>query len=134
VWQLGDAMSDVQTPHDKDRKLEKALTNKIIDEYFDNSQSWLRAILRMCIFSLAHLDGQPVLVIECPNQAVAKRLSRKTYPFRGIVYYLTDNLDGRDRSLFCYQERSGDWRCFDTSTHTWKTLSNLQSPIAPTDG
>ncbi|NDJ20887.1 hypothetical protein GS682_04350 [Nostoc sp. B(2019)] len=128
-------MSDVQTPHDKDRKLEKGLTNKIIDDYFDNSESWLRAILRMCIFSLAHLDGLPVFVIECPNQAVAKRLSRKTYPFRGIVYYLTDNLDGRDRSLFCYQERSGkNWRCFDTSTNTWKTLSNLQSPIAPTDG
>jgi len=138
-------MSDPHTPQKKDRVLEKALTNKIIDDYFDNSESWLRAILRMCIFSLGHLDGQPVFVVECPNQAVAKRLSRKTYPFRGIVYYLTDNFNAGDctgasalkgdRSLFCYQESSGGtWRCFDTSTNSWKTLSPLQRPTAPTDG
>ncbi|MBD2215219.1 hypothetical protein H6G64_14180 [Calothrix sp. FACHB-156] len=127
-------MSEAQTPQNKDRTLEQALTNKIIDDYFDNSESWLRAILRMCIFSLAHLDGKPVFVVECPNQAVAKRLSRKTYPFRGIVYYLTDYLDGQDRTLFCYQEpKSAKWCCFDTSTHSWKNLSNLQAPTASTD-
>jgi hypothetical protein len=127
-------MSDPMTPYNKDRSLEKALTNRIIDDYFENSESWLRAILRMCIFSLANLDGQPVFIVECPNQAVAKRLSRKTYPFRGMVYYLTDNFHASDRSLFCYQERSGGmWRCFDTSTNSWKNLSNMQAPIAPTD-
>jgi hypothetical protein len=127
-------MSDDQTPHDKDRSLEKALTNKIIDDYFYQSESWLRAILRMCIFSLAHLDGQTIFIVECPNQAVAKRLSRKTFPFRGIVYYLTDKFNGCDRTLFCYQEhKDGTWNCFDTTTKSWKTLSNLQSRTAPTD-
>jgi hypothetical protein len=127
-------MSDAQTPQNQDRTLEQALTNKIIDDYFDNSESWLRAILRMCIFSLAHLDGKPVFVVECPNQAVAKRLSRKTYPFRGIVYYLTDYLDGRDRTLFCYLEnKTGKWLCYDSSTQSWKTLSHLETPTASTD-
>ncbi|OUL27886.1 hypothetical protein [Nostoc sp. 106C] len=127
-------MSDAQTPQNQGRTLEQALTNKIIDDYFDNSESWLRAILRMCIFSLAHLDEKPVFVVECPNQAVAKRLSRKTYPFRGIIYYLTDYLDGHDRTLFCYQEvKSGNWHCYDSSTQSWKTLSHLQAPTASTD-
>jgi hypothetical protein len=127
-------MSDAQTPQNQDRTLEQALTNKIIDDYFENSESWLRAILRMCIFSLGHLDGKPVFVVECPNQAVAKRLSRKTYPFRGLVYYLTDYLDGRDRTLFCYLDHKiGKWRCYDSSTQTWKTLSTLQAPRASTD-
>lgn len=128
-------MSDPQTPHNQDRTLEQALTNKIIDDYFDNSESWLRAILRMCIFSLAYLDGEPVFVVECPNQAVAKRLSRKTYPFRGMVYFLTDYLNGSDRTLFCYREKAkGIWCCFDTSNSSWTTLSNLQTPTASTDG
>ncbi len=127
-------MSESHTPHQKERALEKALTNKIIDDCFAYSESWLRAILRMCIFSLAHLDGQTVFVVECPNQAVAKRLSRKTYPFRGMVYYLTDQLNDSDRTLFCYQEPDGvNWRCFDTSTNSWKTLTNLHTPTAPTD-
>ncbi|MBK1990349.1 hypothetical protein A0J48_022970 [Sphaerospermopsis aphanizomenoides BCCUSP55] len=127
-------MSDPHTPRNKDRSLEQALTNKIIDDYFENSESWLRAILRMCIFSLAKINGESVFIVECPNQAVAKRLSRKTYPFRGMVYFLTDNFDDRDRSLFCYKdERKGTWRCFDTSTNTWESLSNLQSSTTPTD-
>jgi hypothetical protein len=131
---IGGAMSESHTPHQEERALEKALTNKIIDDCFAYSESWLRAILRMCIFSLGYLDGQAVFVVECPNQAVAKRLSRKTYPFRGMVYYLTDELNDSDRSLFCYKERTGgNWRCFDTSTNSWKTLSNLHTPIAPTD-
>ena len=128
-------MSDSHASKEKDRSLEQALTNKIIDEYFEHSESWLRAILRMCFFSLAHLKAEPVFVVECPNQAVAKRLSRKTYPFRGIVYYLTDDFDSDDRCLFCYKDPSqGTWKCFDTSTNTWKGLSNLQASIAPTDG
>lgn len=127
-------MSDAQTPLNKDRSLEQALTNKIIDDYFENSESWLRAILRMCIFSLAHVDGQPVFVVECPNQAVAKRLSRKIHPFRGLVYFLTDNFTGSDRTLFCYHESTkGIWRCFDTNTNSWKSLRNLQSPTTTTE-
>ncbi|WP_017651253.1 hypothetical protein [Fortiea contorta] len=127
-------MSDAQTPQNQDRTLEQALTNKIIDDYFENSESWLRAILRMCIFSLAYLDEEPVFVVECPNQAVAKRLSRKVYPFRGMVYFLTDDLDSSDRTLFCYMEHAkGTWRCFDTSTSSWKTLNHLQTPTASTD-
>lgn len=127
-------MSDAQTPLNKDRSLEQALTNKIIDDYFENSESWLRAILRMCIFSLAHIDGQPVFVVECPNQAVAKRLSRKIHPFRGLVYFLTDNFTGSDRTLFCYHESTkGIWRCFDTNTNSWKSLRNLQSPTTTTE-
>ncbi|MBW4668705.1 MAG: hypothetical protein KME60_15065 [Cyanomargarita calcarea GSE-NOS-MK-12-04C] len=122
-------MSEPHTPRQQERNFEKALTNHIIDDYFENSESWLRAILRMCFFSLGHLDGQAVFVVECPNQAVAKRLSRKTYPFRGIVYYVTDNYSGSDRTLFCYQEKSqGNWRCFDTSTNSWRVLTNLQAP------
>jgi hypothetical protein len=121
-------MSDAHASRNQDRSLEQALTNKIIDDYFENSESWLRAVLRMCFFSLAHINGETVFVVECPNQAVAKRLSRKTYPFRGIVYFLTDNFNGNDRTLFCYKEESkGTWRCFDTSTHTWRFLSNLRS-------
>ncbi|MBW4614527.1 MAG: transcription antitermination protein NusB [Desmonostoc vinosum HA7617-LM4] len=128
-------MSGAQTPQNKDRKLEKSLTDKIIDDYLENTEGWLRAILRMCIFSLAHLDGQPVFVIECPNQAVAKRLSRKTNTFRGIVYFLTDNFDSSDRTLLCYQEtKDGTWCCFDTNTRSWKKLSNLRSRTASTDG
>jgi hypothetical protein len=124
---IGDAMSDPQTPNKNDRAWERALTNKIIDDYFENSESWLRAILRMCIFSLGHLDGQSVFVVECPNQAVAKRLSRKTYPFRGIVYYVTDDFSGCDRTLFCYEEiNQGNWRCFDTSTNSWNNIANLE--------
>jgi hypothetical protein len=128
-------MSDSpSSPYNKDRSLEKALTNKIIDDYFGNSESWLRAILRMCIFSMAHLDEQPVLLVECPNQAVAKRLSRKIYPFQDIVYCLTERCDTGDRTLFCYQENSeGSWRCFDTSTNSWKTWNSSQIPTAPTD-
>lgn len=128
-------MSDAQTPHNnKDRSFEQALTNKIIDDYFENSEGWLRAILRMCIFSLAKINGESVFIVECPNQAVAKRLSRKTYPFRGMVYFLTDNFEDRDRSLFCYQdERKGIWRCFDTSTNTWQSFNKLQSFTTPTD-
>ncbi|MDF2387994.1 hypothetical protein JMG10_41550 [Nostoc ellipsosporum NOK] len=127
-------MSGEKKPHDKDRSLEKALTNKIIDDYFENSEGWLRAILRMCIFSLGYLNERTVFIVECPNQAVAKRLSRKTFPFRGIVYYLTDNFNGCDRTLFCYQKnQDGTWHCFDTSTNSWKSLSNLESSTATTD-
>jgi len=125
-------MSEAHISQNNDRTLEKALTNRIIDDYFDNTESWLRAILRMCIFSLAHLNGKSVFIVECPNQAVAKRLSRKTYPFRGLVYYLTDNLNSGDRTLFCYQDtKDGAWRCFDTSSNSWKNLRKLRSRTTP---
>lgn len=125
-------MSDPDAPNQEDRAIEKALTNKIIDGYFDSSESWLRAILRMCFFSLVHIDGRSVFVVECPNQAVAKRLSRKKYSFRGIVYYLTDNFNAGSGSLFCYREpKDGLWYCFDTRTNSWTALSNLEAPTAP---
>jgi len=124
-------MFDSHSLHHKDRSLEKALTNKIIDDYFGNAESWLRAILRMCIFSIAHLDEQPVFIVECPNQAVAKRLSRKTFPFRDIVYYLTNKDVKQDRTLFCYREVSeGGWRYFDTITETWESLDNSETKSA----
>jgi hypothetical protein len=126
---IGGAMSNPDAPDIENRSLEQALTNKIIDDYFDSSESWLRAILRMCFFSLAHLDGLPVFVVECPNQAVAKRLSRKIYPFRGILYYLTDDFSAGSRSLFCYRDaKLGAWYCYDTSTNSWTAVRNLEAP------
>jgi hypothetical protein len=119
-------MYEPHSSQTQDRTLQKALTNKIIDDYFEYTESWLRAILRMCIFSITYIDGEAVFMVECPNQAVAKRLSRKTHPFRGMVYCLTDNTNASDRTLFCYQENSQDtWRCFDTSSMSWISLENL---------
>lgn len=127
-------MSDSQTPNQKDRSLQRALTNKIIDEYFDHAESWLRAILRMSIFSLTSIDGQPALLVECPNQAVAKRLSRKTSPLQQIVPYLSKSYPASRRVLICYQEANQtNWRCFDTHTNTWKTWENPQTPATPAD-
>ncbi len=124
-------MFDSPSIHHKDRSLEKALTNRIINDYFGNAESWLRAILRMCFFSIAHLDGQPVFIVECPNQAVAKRLSRKTYPFRDIVYFLTQKDVTKDRTLFCYRDGTeGGWRYFDTSTDSWESLDYRQTESA----
>lgn len=124
-------MSDAPTPNSNDRLLQKALTNKIIDEYFDHSESWLRAILRMSIFSLTQMDGQSALLIECPNQAVAKRLSRKTYPLQQVAPYLGSDCSNSRRVLICYQQANRAWRCFDTATNTWKTWENLQTPATP---
>ena len=123
-------MSEHRIPDNKqNRKLERALSNTIVDKCFENSESWLRAILRMYIFSLGYMDSEPVFIVECPNQAVAKRLSRKTYPFRDIVYYFTDDLYASERSLFCYQEsNNGSWQCFDTNSNTWENWNSLQTP------
>ncbi len=127
------SMSDSSTPNQKDRSLQKALTNKIVDEYFDHSESWLRAILRMCIFSMIPTYGQTALLIECPNQAVAKRLSRKTWPLQEAAECLAGYRSDR-QVLICYQEgNQGAWRCFDTKTNTWKNWDNPQTPTAPTD-
>ena len=124
-------MHDSYTSDRDNRLLQKSLTNKIIDNYFDNAESWLRAILRMCVFSITHLNGEPVFMVGCPNQAVAKRLSRKIYPFQGIVYNLTNNLNASDRSLFCYQESGRDnWHCFDIDSGCWISLAHLQSSTA----
>ena len=125
--QYGDTMSEHRIPEQKNRRLERALSNTIVEKCFEDSESWLRAILRMCIFSLGYIDSEPVFIVECPNQAVAKRLSRKTYPFRDIVYYFTDNLQASERSLFCYQESKGSWQCFDTNSNSWKNWNSLQT-------
>jgi hypothetical protein len=128
-------MSDFHPANQNDRSLQRALTNKIIDEYFDHTESWLRAILRMSIFSLTQIDGQPTLLIECPNQAVAKRLSRKTSPLQQVVPHLSNSYPSSRRVLICYQEADrANWRYFDTNTNTWKTGENPQTPATPADG
>ena len=125
-------MSDSSTPNHNDRSLQRALTNKIIDEYFDHTESWLRAILRMSFFSLTQIDGHPAFLIECPNQAVAKRLSRKTYPLQQAAHCFVD-YSSNQRVLICYKQANQTWRCFDTNTGTWKTWENPQTPTAPAD-
>ncbi len=126
-------MSDSH-PNQNNRSLQRSLTNKIIDEYFNHTESWLRAILRMSIFSLTQMDGQTALLIECPNQAVAKRLSRKTSPLQQLVSCLSNGYPFSDRVLICYQEvNQSSWRCFDTKTNTWKTWDNPQTPATPAD-
>lgn len=127
-------MSNSHAPNRRDRSLQKALTSRIIDEYFNHAEGWLRAILRMTIFSLTQLDGKPALIIECPNQAVAKRLSRKTWPLQQVVPCLTNHRIAGNRVLICcWDEERVVWRCFDTRTNTWKTWENLQLPITPAD-
>lgn len=128
-------MSESENPNQQDRTLQKAITSKIIDEYFDRTESWLRAILRMCIFSMSQLDGEPVLIIECPNQAVAKRLSRKTWPLQHAMEYLAScRYPANRRVLICYQDPAiASWRCFDTDTNTWKPWDNFHSPTAQAD-
>lgn len=122
-------MSEHPIPDKQNRKLERALSNTIVDNCFATSESWLRAILRMCIFSLGYIDSEPVFIVECPNQAVAKRLSRKTYPFREIVYYFTNDFYASERSLFCYQDsNNGLWKCFDTNSNSWHNWNSLQTP------
>lgn len=125
-------MSDSSTPNSNDRSLQRALTNKIIDEHFGHTESWLRAILRMSIFSLTQISGQPALLIECPNQAVAKRLSRKTYPLQQAAQYFSSNYSCRHRVIICYKEANQAWRCFDTNTNNWKTWEP-QTPTAQAD-
>lgn len=125
-------MSDSSTPNSDDRSLQRALTNKIIDEHFGHTESWLRAILRMSIFSLTQISGQPALLIECPNQAVAKRLSRKTYPLQQAAQYFSSNYSCRHRVIICYKEANQAWRCFDTNTSNWKTWEP-QTPTAQAD-
>lgn len=125
-------MSDSSTPNSNDRSLQRALTNKIIDEHFGHTESWLRAILRMSIFSLTQISGQPALLIECPNQAVAKRLSRKTYPLQQAAQYFSSNYSCRHRVIICYKEANQAWRCFDTNTNNWKTWET-QTPTAQAD-
>jgi hypothetical protein len=126
-------MSDSLKPNSNDRSLQRALTNRIVDEYFDHTESWLRAILRMSIFSLTHIDGHSAMLIECPNQAVARRLSRKTTPLQQVVSYISSSYPYSHRVLICYQEADrSSWRCFDTDTNTWKSW-DLQAPAATSD-
>lgn len=118
-------------PIPKDRSLQKALANKIVDEYFYSYESWLRAILRMCIFSMTWVDRYPALVIECPNQAVAKRLSRKTLPLQDLAQHFTSDRSTSRRVLICAPEANRKtWRCFDTRTNSWKSWEDCQKRIA----
>jgi len=127
-------MSDSLKPNSNDRSLQRAFTNRIVDEYFDHTESWLRAILRMSIFSLTHIDGHSAMLIECPNQAVARRLSRKTTPLQQVVSYISSSYPYSHRVLICYQEANqSSWRCFDTNTNTWKSWESLQTPTATSD-
>ncbi len=115
-----------------DRSLEKALTNQLIDRYFDHTESWLRAILRKCIFSLAYLDGQTVFVMECPNLAIAKRLSRKTYPFLCFADHFSHS--NSDRVLVCYLDPHENWQCYDSCQKSWTSLPHFNSSSTKTDG
>lgn len=127
-------MSESHPPNQKDRSWQKAITNKIIDEYFEHSESWLRAILRMCIFSLTQIEGKTALLVECPNQAVAKRLSRKSWTLQQLIECLSSSYPVSQRVLMCYQDQGlNTWRCFDTETSMWKTWESLQIPTASTD-
>lgn len=118
-------------PKPKDRSLQKALASKIVDEYFFSSESWLRAILRMCIFSMAWVDRHPALLIECPNQAVAKRLSRKTLPLQEFVQRFMGDRPSSKRVLICAPEANHQsWRCFDTKTNSWRCWEDLQKRAA----
>ncbi|MCL2931516.1 MAG: hypothetical protein MGG11_04240 [Trichodesmium sp. MAG_R03] len=114
-----------------DRSLEKALTNQLIDRYFDHTESWLRAILRKCIFSLAYLQGETILAIECPNLAIAKRLSRKTYPFLCFAEHFSNSES--DQVLICYLDRNENWQCFDSTQKLWMPLADFVSCSAETD-
>ncbi|MEB3340295.1 hypothetical protein [Okeania sp.] len=114
-----------------DRSVEKDLTNQLIDRYFDHTESWLRAILRKCIFSLTFLHGETVFVIECPNVAVAKRLSRKTYPFLCFADHFSDS--NNERILVCYLDENESWQCYDSSQKSWMSLSNFVCYSAPND-
>lgn len=118
-------------PKPIDRSLQKALASKIVDEYFYNYESWLRAILRMCIFSMAWVDKRPALLIECPNQAVAKRLSRKTLPLQELIQHFTSDRIASKRVLICAPETDRkNWRCFDTKTNSWKSWQDFQKRAA----
>lgn len=124
-------MSDSHTPDRSDRALQRSLSSKIIDEYFNHTESWLRAILRMSIFSLTQINEQSALLIECPNQAVAKRLSRKTSPLQQVVPFLSNNYCSNYRVLICYQKAEQKWQCFDTNTNTWNAWETSQTPATP---
>lgn len=126
-------MDHWNTKHWEDRFIAKALTNRIIDTYFDQSESWLRAILRMCIFSMTHLEGQPTLLLECPNPAVAKRLSRKTYPLLCFVEDFIPSVQGVPRVLLCYSDGISSWQCYDSKTRSWVPWTDLDPFIARKD-
>ncbi|MGE5659287.1 MAG: hypothetical protein ACM37W_22050 [Actinomycetota bacterium] len=119
--------------NEQDRSLAKALTNQLIDTYFSDRESWLRAILRMCIFSVTHLEGQAALLIECPNQAVAKRLSRKTHYLLSFAEHFTHSPHSA-RLLLCYCDRAGVWQAYDSKTQAWIFLKNLDPFTARADG
>ncbi|MDJ0554925.1 MAG: hypothetical protein QNJ68_10865 [Microcoleaceae cyanobacterium MO_207.B10] len=124
-------MDDLKNHDSLDRSLEKALTNQLIDRYFDHTESWLRAILRKCIFSLAHLNGQTIFLIECPNLAVAKRLSRKTYPFLWFADHFSHFNSGK--VLVCYLDRDQNWQCYDSDRKLWGSLNQFNASSATTD-
>lgn len=118
-------MDEFNNYNPEDRSLEKDLTKQIINRYFDNTESWLRAILRKCIFSLAHVDGETAFFIECPNQAVAKRLSRKTYPLLWFAGGYVNYSIARGRVLISYFDKARSWQCYDSQSEMWMPLEYL---------
>lgn len=126
-------MNQIENYNPEDRGLEKELTKHLIDNYFDQTESWLRAILRMCIFSWAHVDGQGAFLIECPNQAVAKRLTRKTYPLLWFAENFVTYPTTRGRVLICYLDKGGDWQCYDSRQKSWMPLQHLNPFSARSD-
>ncbi len=70
--------------------------------------------------------------IECPNLAVAKRLSRKTYPFLCFVDHFSHSNSGR--VLVCYLGRDESWKCYDSHQKLWTSLPNFDSASDHSDG
>ncbi len=126
-------MDDLNNYSPEDLSLAKDLSKQIIDRYFEHTESWLRAILRKCIFSLAHLDGQTVFFIECPNQAVAKRLSRKTDRLFWFPVDYDRHSSTSGRVLISYSDRVGNWQCYDSRSESWLPLQYLSPFGARTD-
>lgn len=116
-------MFDHHTPEQKDRSLEKALSNNLVDRCFSESEGWLRAILRMCIFSITYTERQAALLIECPNATVARRLSHQSEPLQKVMQWIRGRPRASKRVLLCYyDDYQRTWWCFDTKKSAWKNL------------
>ncbi len=119
-------MSESHTHNQHDRALEKALSNHLIDRYLSQADSCIRAILRMCYFSVIEVEGKPALIVECPNQAVAKRLICQTNALCHLLDNIIPDHKTGDRILLYYQDGSQkSWRYYDSKQATWKNCSKI---------